>query len=581
MDSIHQLNSQISPADLLTNLKKNIDTCSKVSNSYLQKLIKHKDKYETEIKEIKRLHSFLDGPLRIRLMNVYKDESPLKSRYLNVLEPFYSQEGLRTFVELHFEVVYDPEGEIIVYRKKDLFEKEVSILFVLYKVKKTIETIITLQKYVDTGEPFPSSFSQEEQKENLNTLKEILKLFFIKFIKKEYLKSIYNKLSEKQLGPAQLLNRKENNISYVHESILTKNGARELFILLFFNIEMRIKANNKENKIQFNYLDFELIKNEFLVDWMQRKLKGNKNKDKILDKYKINGKPISELINANPKKEDEILQQIPLEAFNDIAEQINEIVDEADKTPISTFSKNHGEMARSESIFARAQKLAKLPLERMQSVISGLFKSKKITKKSTLPKSNYALEVVENHDIDFVYFDENHTTYENKLTFLKKKLGDKTYEKFHSDLWHLFEQLDTYQLIKREEPVKEWAIPLMMKNESNRRLLILGAEISQKKTESGVKCSDYNFNPYFIFGLNQKDDDFGKFLGSRNVKGTDFYCYSYAEDKVQKEAMSLFQLITAQSKGQVFKMSNLKFKAKKDQVKTEELIKADDNPDPY
>lgn len=573
-----QLNNQVSPADLLTKLKNNIDNCSKATKFYLDKLVKQQEKYETEIKEIKRLHSFLEGPFRSRLMAVYQDESPLKSRYFNVLEPFYSSEGLRTFVELHFDVIYDPEGEIVGYRKKDLFEREVGILFVLYKVKKTIETILTLQKYVSEEESFPSSFSQEEQETHLNTLKEILKLFFIKFVKKEYLKSIYQKLSDKQLNPTQLLKRKENNISYIQEKVLQKNEARELFILLFFNIEMRIKANNKENKIKFNYLDFELIKNEFLVDWMQRKLKGNKNKDKIYEKYKLNGKSVAELIKENPQKEGEILQQIPLETFNDIAEQINEVVDEVDKTPVSTFSKNHGEMARSESIFTKAQKIAKLPLAKMQNVISNLFQSKKAKKKTSLPKSNYALEVVENHNIDFVYFDENHKTYQNKLTFLKKKLGDKKYDSFHSDLWSFFEQIDTLHLIKREEPVKEWAIPFLLKNDNESRLLIIGAEISQKKTQSGVTCSDYQFSPYFVLGLNQQNEEFGKFLGSRKAKGTDFYCYSYAEEKVQKEAISLFDLIVAQSKSSVFKMSNLKFKAKKDQVNTEELIKADEAP---
>ncbi len=88
-----QLNNQVSPADLLTKLKNNIDNCSKATKFYLDKLVKQQEKYETEIKEIKRLHSFLEGPFRSRLMAVYQDESPLKSRYFNVLEPFYSSEG--------------------------------------------------------------------------------------------------------------------------------------------------------------------------------------------------------------------------------------------------------------------------------------------------------------------------------------------------------------------------------------------------------------------------------------------------------------------------------------------------------
>lgn len=576
MNNTRQINTQFSPADLLTNLKKNIDTCSQSISSYMDELVEQYDKRQEEIKEVKRLNSFIEGPFRSRLMDVYQEDGPLKSRYLNALEPFYSETGLKNFIELHFDVFYDPAEKLIGFQKKDPFEKEVGILFVLFKVKKTIETILTLQKNVGEEDPFPSTFSTEEQKKHLDTLKEILKLFFIKFIKKEYLKSIYSKLSEKQLNPVQLLKRREKNISYVHEAILKGNAARELFILLFFNIEMQIKAKGKENKIHFNYLDFELIKNEFLVDWMQKKLKDNKNKDEIFEQYKLNGKSLAEHIKEKPDQEGEILQKIPLEIFNDIAEQVNEKVDEVDKSPVETFSTNHGKMAQSTSIFNRAKKISKLPLGKMKSVIINLLRSKATGKKSTLPKSNYTLEVVEDHDLNFPFFDENHTTYANKLTFLKKKMGAKKYGSFHDKLWLFFEQINAYHLIKRDDPVQEWAIPFVMKHEEDCKLLVIGAEISQKTTETGVKCSDYSFNPYFVFGINQQNDAFGKFLGTRNAKGIEFYCYSYAEEKVQEEAMKYFNLITAQSKGSVFRMSNLKFKAKKDRVKTEELLKADE-----
>ncbi len=106
--------------------------------------------------------------------------------------------------------------------------------------------------------------------------------------------------------------------------------------------------------------------------------------------------------------------------------------------------------------------------------------------------------------------------------------------------------------------------------------MIIGAEISQKKTKSGVKFSNYEFSPYFVYGLNKEDEEYGRFLGTRQVKENVFYCYSYAEEKVQDEAMKLFQHIIFQSQSPVFRKSNLRFKDKKDQVKTEELIRADE-----
>ena len=177
ISNIQKINSQVSPADLLTNLKKNIDFWSDATQQSLKKTEAYAGGNETSKKELQELNDFLEGPLRKRLMGVYQEENELKSRYLRALEPFYTEGGLHQFIEHHYDVILNPMDDSVAYRKKEPFEKEVGILFVLFKVKKTIETIVTLQNSIDSEEEFPSSFTKEKQQEYLKILKEILKLF--------------------------------------------------------------------------------------------------------------------------------------------------------------------------------------------------------------------------------------------------------------------------------------------------------------------------------------------------------------------------------------------------------------------
>ncbi len=574
-DKNQQIPKKTSPAETLAKLKKNIDYWSDAVERFIEVAKVHNEYDEKQQKVIEELSRFLEGPLRKRLTAVFEEENELGHRYMNFLEPFYTEDGLRNFIEHHFDVTLNRSENQLIYREKERYEKEVGILFLLFKVKKTIESINTLQKTIDSGEVFPCSFSNEKQLEYLKILKEILKLFFIKFIKKEHLKAIYSRLSEKQLDTRAMLKKREANISYVKDKILDGTEVRDLFVLLFFSIEMRTTKNKKAVNIKFNYLDFELIKNEFLVDWMQRKLRGNKNKEKIYQKYKVEGKTISELVKKNPKKEPEILQKIPLEVFNDIAEQVNEIVEEKDKTPISTSSKNHGEMAKIDSIFKKVKKLASFSLDKMKMMITG--KKKQSTgSQAGAPKSDFSLSTLTKYDIDFGFFEEVHSTYGNKLDNLKKKMGQEQHELFQNELWDFFEKIDIDQLVKRDEPVKEWTVPFLLEDGEKKCLLIIGAEITQAKPKSGLKSSNYNFNPYFVYGFNKKEDEtYGNFLNIRKVHGSSFYCYSYAEDKVQEEVMNFFQQIIIQEQSPIFKNSDLIFNAKKDQRNTASLIKDD------
>lgn len=298
-------------------------------------------------KELDQLVGFLKRRLFKRLSAIKKYPEELRLVYLRCLEPFFTEEGIAQFMSYYYDV--EVFGKIYIrYRKKKELEKEVNVLVDLYKVKKTIETITTLQKAVVSDDPFHSRFTKEEQVEFLKTLKDIFKLFFFRFVKQEYRKKLFNALSEKQLEKKKIIAMKKKGLSFLQPQIFKNTEHRDKFITVFFSTLLRTKTSSEIKDLHFNYLNFELLKNEFLTDWIIRKLKGNEAKNKVLQTCLIGSQTVADMISENPEKEAEILQSLPIGTFNDMAEQINQNVKETDKMPIPTLSKKHGPLARIE-----------------------------------------------------------------------------------------------------------------------------------------------------------------------------------------------------------------------------------------
>ncbi len=357
--SISQKDPSQNSDNIISSFISNIENSVKRVQSLIQERNKEKSStIKEEVEELNQLISFLKVRLFKRIIDIKKHPEEMRIKYLRCLEPFYSMQGINRFIEYHFNVAVLEENKL-GYQKKKEFEKEVNILFDLYKVKKTIETITTLQGSAAGGNPFPSQFAQEEQIEFLKTLKEIFKLFFLRLVKKEYQKELFNSFSESQLATDEIVKRKENGTSYLQPEVFKNNEHREKFITVFFSTLLRTKTSTEVKDLHFNYLNFELLKNEFLTDWMLKKLKGNKEKDRVLQNYHIDGKSVAEMIKEKPEKEAEILQLLPIEVFNDCAEQINQNVKEEDKTTVTTFSKKHGLFARVQKSFEQVKQVAK------------------------------------------------------------------------------------------------------------------------------------------------------------------------------------------------------------------------------
>jgi|GEM_PF-1298090 len=576
------LTTPVDPVKKLISMRKEaIAWNQKIKFSIDKKKKFPKETSKKELTELVQLFKFLNEAYVRRLELVKKSKPERMAAYIKVLEPFYSKEGLQQFVRHHFSI-REVEGmsKEIEYLPQTDFEKEVSILYDLFKVKKTIETITTLQQALTEPEPFPSIYSLEERREFLGTLKEILKFFFIRFVKPENLKTLFKELSESQMDAEQLLELRQKKISFIRPEVLKSNEVREKLIVLFFTTEMRTLISNKPKDFHFNYLYFEIIKNEFLVDWMQRKLQGSPVKEKVLRNYQVGGKSVASLIRANPEKEAAILAALPIDVFNDAAEQVNEHVGEEEKSPVSTFSKKFGKFAAFTAKFEQAKELAKSSLLVMQKTV---FKNKiwtvrdqnekvgtgqQIVKREL--KTDFNLELLKEEDLDFAYFDLRTETYKNKIEFLRKKMGGM-YGQFKADVWELFQTVAEQQLLKRMPPAKEWAIPFLFEHLGDYHLLIVGAEIANKFKGMGYRSQlrneSYEFNSFFVYAVKKKNEELGKPLGQRLVRGNPFHCYSYTEENVQMEVMKFFSWIIKNRTNEMFKTSNILYR---DQVQEKE-----------
>lgn len=602
--SVPKQENEKSAQALINTFNENISTWEKRVQSLRQEKERENPSDLKEIlDELDQLSAFLKGRLTKRLQGIRQYPEDLQLKYLRCIEPFYTEAGITRFMGHYFDVEVFKQVRLR-YRKKKDFEKEVNILFDLYRVKKTIETISTLENSVKSNESFPSRFGKNEQAEFLKTLREIFKLFFIRFVKKEYRKQLFETLSESHLDTDQIIDMRKKGTSYVTPEAIQSNEYRDKFITVFFSTLLRTKTSEHVKDLHFNFLNFEVLKNEFLTHWMQQKLKNNPEKDKVLQNYQIGGKSVAQLIKESPDKEADILSSIPLEIFNDMAEEINQKVRDDAKTPVTTFSRNHGLFSRLQTSFEAVKQVARYSVDKMEEMkpktkIWTVKKKPAAAAKAPLPekvqtskpapeaaakkeeprqqlKIQYGLEVLTLADIDNPFFDQRIETYPAKLDFLAKKMGDR-YEMFTAKIWQLFNLLSKDHFIIRRDPCHEWAVPFLFNQGNSRILLMIGAEISKKHKQVGYKSKfmkeQYDFNTYFHLATQTRNAKLGKVVDIRKVRNVPFHLYAHAEKTVLNMSFNLLTRLFQTQDKTVFKSANLAFRIPDDPFEELEELK--------
>ena len=109
-----------------------------------------------EANEIRR---FFNQFLQRKLSIIEEYEEELRLQALRFILPFNSDNGIRDFLLHFFQLEISKDGKL-EYVARNHFEKEVHILYDIYKIKKTMECIDVIRKTLGNPEKeFKSRFS--------------------------------------------------------------------------------------------------------------------------------------------------------------------------------------------------------------------------------------------------------------------------------------------------------------------------------------------------------------------------------------------------------------------------------------
>ncbi|OGH04421.1 MAG: hypothetical protein A2600_03965 [Candidatus Lambdaproteobacteria bacterium RIFOXYD1_FULL_56_27] len=531
----------------------------------------HADSAGPDVQEVLAMRNFLGKFLKHRIDWILeKTEDPkLRRRYLQVLPPFHQKGAIKTLLFHFFQLKESEDKKNVLYNAATDIEKEVRILWDIYKLRKTIESITVLQKALEDPNPFPSLFSVPTRIQRLEELKTVFKLMFQMCIQPQFQKDLYNNLSPSHISPEAILARQEQGVSLVYPHVIRKFDYRNHFFFVYFYSGMKAKIGGEVKDFRFNYLDFEIIKQEFLTFWLNKRLEGNDKKMEIYARYKLGDKTLAELIAENPADEIEILQQLPYEIFNDLTAQVNEEVAPEFKTEVETFSENHGEFAEVRRQFDRAKKVATLSILKIKELLSSPAPApepppeapKPVAAKPapappaapiTKPEPRFELVKVKKTEIDFPYLVKAIAEFSKRINVLRAKMGAQAYQDYTKRMTKFLSNTTESAMIQRRTPKHEWVLPYVVKeflgnDLVQEHLVIVGAEVKAKGLGMGYSANAgqnaYQFSCFFVYGVANPDGVLGTPVEQRQVRGKNFNEYSPAELAVRERFLRFFDLI--------------------------------------
>ncbi|MBT3225747.1 MAG: hypothetical protein HN580_21410 [Deltaproteobacteria bacterium] len=524
----------------------------------------HYDSASPDVLEVLNMRKFLGKFLQNRLDWIVNrvENKVLRGKYLNVLPPFQQKGGIKTLLLHFYQMEASENGKSLLYQQKNDIEKEVAVLWDIYKLRKTIESINTIRRSLDHPDPFQSSISVEKRIQCLDGLKSVFHLLFQMCIKKEFQKELYKSLSAELVNSKAILKRREEGLSYVYPHVIKNFNYRNHFFYVYYFPGMKAKIGGKMKQFRYNYLDFEIIKQDFLIGWMNQKLQNNPQKTEIYKKYAIGSKTIDQIVAEDPSQEIKILQQLPINVFNDITAEINEAVSEDMKTAVDSFSENKGKFAEATEDFSKAQKMARFSLKKLKELVINPQKESVEQEEEEVPlppeeppppeEEKVSLEVIKikKNQIDFPYFQKETAAYKQKMSLLRIKMG-VNFTDFTKTMSRFFANVSESTYIRRRTPKHEVTYPNLIKETRGEtvtnHLLILGAEVKSKQLGMayGAKTgqSAFNYSCFFVYGCDRDQPGMGDVVDTRNARGVEFKIFDFKLPEVQKAVHEFYQLV--------------------------------------
>ncbi len=508
-----------------------------------------------EVSEIRR---FLNQFLRKKLDIIKKGNADSKQQILRLMLPFNTDAGIADFL-LHFFQLEKTDGELN-YIKRDPFEKEVHILYDIYKIKKTIECIDVMRKTVGNPEKqFPSRFPEQEKKVILEQLREVMKVLFKFTIMPNRQKELYQTISMDLISPESILQRREKNFFYCYPHVIEKYDYRNLFFLIYFREGLSAKIGKEPKKFEYNYTNFETLKQEFLSDWLEKRLRNNPEKQKIYETYEIDNRTIASWLEEDPSREIPLLKKLPLHKFNNLIAQVDEKVDDELKAEISPMSEKHGDLSQFKNETKKAVKMAKSPLNKLKSFLGFGKKEEELPEEEAPveavsepetapePEPEWKITSLNAKQAPYYYLCQSASKYKAKLALVRTKMGGE-FQNLNKLVNKLMNAFGESGVVRRRTPKHDWTVPYLMKyvvgDTTTDYLFILGGEAKVKAKGMGYSSGDeYTYTPYVVFATAEPDAQYGTIEGERPVYSRTFHEYSIANEATRKKVVEFMQLI--------------------------------------
>jgi hypothetical protein len=525
------------------------------------------DSYVEEQAEYYTIENCLKNFLAKRLEWIQTSvrNADLRYRYLLVLPPFNQKGSIKRFLLHFFQLNDGANGQQAVFGFLNKPERELRVLWDMYKLTRTLETIATLQKAVKGSSLFPSLFSAQHVQSTLNNLEAGLTLLFRLCIKPAHQDILLDRFGSEMFSPDAALERRETGNYLVNDSVLEKLDYRQYLFYIYYRPSMKALYQGQEHSYQINYLDFEIMRQEFLIHWINQRLKNNPHKMKVLDRYRLGQKTFAQIIEKRPELEISLLKQLPKDVFDDIIAHVNESVPTTMKAPVDPQSENWGDFARVLMQFEKVRDLARKSVDAVRGLLRGSktvpIQAPKVVQPMVTPQiqpseplpSQYQTSLVRDGEISFPFFSSNNAHFLRLHSLFKIKIETKRYLDFNRKIEMLLNQLPDDQIVKRRSPRNErsavYLLDEITADQTIRHLLILGAELKNRPasvaTPAGAQPR-YDYRSYFVYGTAEKRNELGFIAEERKVRGVPFYIYDFSHPGAIRQALALAETIWQQ-----------------------------------
>ncbi|MBF0239819.1 MAG: hypothetical protein HQM12_19130 [SAR324 cluster bacterium] len=511
------------------------------------------DSNTVQVQELSAVRRFLTQFMERKLEEVRLLDVPQQEEAVRFILPFNSEGGIRDFL-LHFFQLGIHDGKMD-YVERDPYDKEAHILYDIYKIKKTMECIdVMFRTLRDPQKQFPSRFSEDEKEKILLELREVLKVLYRYTVKSEYQKFLYPKLTVDFVSPEKILERREQQLFYCFPHVIEKYDYRNLFFLIYFRNGLSSKVHDAAKVFHYNYYNFEILKQEYLMNWLESQLKNNPAKEKIYNTYEVDGKTITAWIAEDPSKEIELLQKLPINKFNNLIEEVNHDVDDKLKVNMPSMSEKSGELAHFKQESKKAVKYTRSPL----AMLKNLFAKKETPPPKPVvaapepepepdPEPELHITFMNAKQVPFFYLCQSASGYTGRLRLIQLKMGND-FKRLDSIVTRAMKMFGENSVVRRRTPKHDWTLPYLIQYVlpaySKDYLFIVGGEAKVKSKGMGYSSGDeYVFSPYCVFATAEQDERYGAVIEQRSVMGRTFYEYDIKNSEVLKKISEFLILV--------------------------------------